>query len=133
MRRRSIWGSNPTNEDDYSVGYGRPPIHTRFQKGKTGNPRGRPRRRKNYATLVRQFFDKQIPIRDGERVRKVSKLEAMIHRHFFNAMKGDTKSLTALMNLAAGLGQFEPELPPPPSLIFNFVSPGKTTQNQNKG
>src|SRR5436309_2498520 len=120
MRRLSKKGST-TDRDDYSVGYGRPPIHTRFQNGKSGNPRGRPRRRKNYATLMQQILGEQISIRDGERVRKVSKLEAMIHRHFFNAMKGDTKSLTALMNLAAGLGQFEPELPPPPSLIVNFV------------
>jgi len=31
--------------DDYKVGYGKPPMKTRFQKGKSGNPNGRPKRR----------------------------------------------------------------------------------------
>jgi hypothetical protein len=31
--------------DNYKVGYGKPPMKTRFQKGKSGNPRGRPKRR----------------------------------------------------------------------------------------
>jgi hypothetical protein len=31
------------DQDDYAVGYGRPPAHTRFRKGQSGNPSGRPR------------------------------------------------------------------------------------------
>jgi hypothetical protein len=30
------------NERDYEVGYGKPPRHTRFKSGQSGNPRGRP-------------------------------------------------------------------------------------------
>jgi Family of unknown function (DUF5681) len=34
----------PDNRDsDYQVGYGKPPQHTRFKKGESGNPAGRPR------------------------------------------------------------------------------------------
>ena len=32
-------------DDDYKVGYGKPPAKTKFQKGKSGNPSGRPKRR----------------------------------------------------------------------------------------
>jgi Family of unknown function (DUF5681) len=30
-------------EGDYRVGYGKPPLETRFKQGQSGNPRGRPR------------------------------------------------------------------------------------------
>jgi hypothetical protein len=33
----------PNPPRPYTVGYGKPPVHTRFQKGVSGNPRGRPR------------------------------------------------------------------------------------------
>ncbi len=35
---------------DYEVGYGKPPRHTRFQPGRSGNPRGRPKDTKNLKT-----------------------------------------------------------------------------------
>ena len=35
----------PQDSQDYQVGYGKPPAETRFQKGQSGNPRGRPRSR----------------------------------------------------------------------------------------
>ena len=31
--------------DDYEVGYGKPPAKTKFQKGKSGNPSGRPKQK----------------------------------------------------------------------------------------
>src|ERR1700722_1671568 len=37
---------------DYAIGYGKPPVETRFQKGQSGNPEGRPRGRKSLVTLL---------------------------------------------------------------------------------
>jgi hypothetical protein len=37
---------------DYAVGYGKPPVETRFQKGQSGNPEGRPRGTKKLVTLL---------------------------------------------------------------------------------
>ena len=39
-------------DDDYAVGYKKPPLHTRFKKGQSGNPRGRPKGSKNFSTLL---------------------------------------------------------------------------------
>jgi hypothetical protein len=38
--------------DDETVGYGRPPKHTRFQTGQSGNRRGRPKGAPNLATAL---------------------------------------------------------------------------------
>ena len=36
--------SKETRKIDYEVGYGKPPKNTQFQKGVSGNPKGRPKK-----------------------------------------------------------------------------------------
>jgi Family of unknown function (DUF5681) len=43
-----------TASKDYKVGYGRPPEHSRFKRGQSGNPRGRPRKHRNFRTVLRR-------------------------------------------------------------------------------
>ena len=55
----------PTTKDDdrgYEVGYGRPPVHTRFQPGVSGNPAGRAKGSKNSKTLFDSILNEQIPV-----------------------------------------------------------------------
>ena len=47
----------PDRERDYEVGYGKPPRHTRFTKGQSGNPRGRPPGAKNLKTLLSEALN----------------------------------------------------------------------------
>ena len=50
----------PRDKDgDYEVGYGKPPRHTRFVKGRSGNPRGKPPGAKNFTTLLNEALDEQ--------------------------------------------------------------------------
>src|SRR5829696_4062755 len=58
---------------DYEVGYKKPPVHTRFQKGKSGNPRGRPKGSANYLTLLRRVLAQKVTISDGGNTRKIPK------------------------------------------------------------
>jgi hypothetical protein len=52
---------------DYPVGYGRPPVESRFQKGKSGNPGGLPRRTTSLASLLDEALSQrsQLPKPDG--------------------------------------------------------------------
>lgn len=56
------------------VGYGSPPVSTRFQPGKSGNPAGRPRGSKNLATLVRRAMYEKVTITENGRRRTVTKI-----------------------------------------------------------
>ena len=91
----------------YQVGYRRPPLHTRFQPGVSGNPSGRAKGSQNFKTLLDRILKEEIPLLDGDRSRKVSKAEAITRRLVIGALKGDLRSMLALFRLAEQTGQFE--------------------------
>jgi len=102
-------GAAPCAPDPaYRVGYGRPPLATRFQPGHSGNPRGRPKKSRNLRTIVTEALAEPVTVREGERVRKVTKAEAMVQAMLMRGMKGDARAFAALMALALRTGQLEP-------------------------
>jgi hypothetical protein len=74
---------------DYDVGYGKPPSHTKFQKGVSGNPRGRPKGSKNLKTLARKVMNTKVTLRENGKTRTVSKAEAMLMAVFNRGLSGD--------------------------------------------
>ena len=86
----------------YEVGYGRPPAAHQFKKGRSGNPRGRPKGAKNEATVLRDLLNRKIDVRQGGRARKITIFEAILLRFTEDALKGNTKSATFLFNRYAG-------------------------------
>src|SRR5215472_9169066 len=85
----------------YAVGYGRPPVHTRFKPGQSGNPRGRPKGHRNAKTIVAKVLDEPVIIREGDKTRRVSKFEAIVQANTLNAIKGDTRALAQMISLLA--------------------------------
>lgn len=79
--------------DDYDVGYGKPPKHTQFQPGKSGNPNGRPKGTKNFATDLAEELSETIVVSEGDKQQKLSKQRAMIKSLTAMAMKGDARSI----------------------------------------
>ena len=92
---------------DYAVGYCRPPVHTRFQPGVSGNPAGRAKGSKNFKTLFDKVLNEQISLQDGTDSRKITKAEAIVRRLIIGAMKGDSRSQMTLFRMAELTGQFE--------------------------
>jgi Family of unknown function (DUF5681) len=97
---------------DYQVGYGRPPLYTRFKPGKSGNPKGRPKGCLNVRTIVEKVLNRQVTIREGDGKRRVSTFEAMMLGAANEALQGKYKGCRAdvirLMQ-AAGVIQETPE------------------------
>lgn len=81
------------------VGYGKPPEHSRFKQGRSGNPQGRPKGTLNMATvLARTLREKVVVDEDGKR-KTVSKLEAAIAQLVSKATSGDTRAIRHLCQL----------------------------------
>jgi len=82
----------------YDVGYGRPPQEHQFKPGRSGNLKGRPRGAKNEETILNNLLNRKIDIREGGRTRKISVLEAMLLKFAEEALKGNPKAATFLLN-----------------------------------
>jgi Family of unknown function (DUF5681) len=104
-------GKQPAT-DDHKVGYRRPPRHSRFTKGQSGNPKGRPKGSANAKTIVSRVINEKVTLRDGDKARDVTKLEGLLHAHLVKAIKGDARSASLVIGLVARLGllsEAEPE------------------------
>ncbi len=88
---------------DYEVGYGKPPKATRFKKGRSGNPKGRPKGAKGVNASLKRELETKITVREGSHEIRISKAEAIAKRLTTGALKGDTKLLMALLKLDADL------------------------------
>ncbi len=81
----------------YEVGYGMPPRQGRFQKGRSGNPKGRPKKAKGFRTIVHQQLETPVEVRINGRVTKISKREAIIAQLVNKAATGDSHSAELLL------------------------------------
>ena len=91
--------SKHDDDDGYEVGYGKPPKASRFKKGQSGNPKGRPKGARGFrASLIREL-EAPIVVRDGNRVTRISKGEAAAKRLLELALKGDMAALKSLLAL----------------------------------
>jgi hypothetical protein len=87
-----------------TVGYGRPPQASRFKPGTSGNPKGRPKGAKNLKTRIRDTMIASIPIQEGGKTRRVTRLEGVVLRQIQSALRGDDKSAMAVLKMALQLG-----------------------------
>jgi hypothetical protein len=86
------------NGDDDRVGYKRPPKHTQFQPGQSGNRRGRRKHVRNFKTDLLEELRELIPIRENGRERRISKQRAFIKALVAAAIKGDMRATNALVS-----------------------------------
>ena len=88
----------------YTVGYGRPPVESRFQPGRSGNPRGRPKGRKSIARALADSLGGSVTIQEGGRQRKMPMQELIIRRLVNDAARGDVRALKLLLALMERYG-----------------------------
>ena len=100
-------GSNRFGGDHNSpVGYGRPPVNRQFKPGQSGNPKGRPKGQKNFTTIFVDALSRKITVRDNNRSRRLSKLEATIEVMTNKAIAGDPHACARIVQIAEKIKDF---------------------------
>src|SRR5690348_13625724 len=92
---------------DDSIGFGKPPQDTRFKKGQSGNPKGRPRGSMNAASALRQALREMVVVQENGKRKRIPKLQAIMKQAVNRAATGDPK---ATQQLIALFRTFEKEL-----------------------
>jgi hypothetical protein len=85
--------------NDYEVGYGKPPKHTQFKLGKSGNPQGRPKGTKNLKTDLAEELCEKIVVHEGGSSRQISKQRAVVKSLVTRTLKGDARAANTLLSM----------------------------------
>jgi hypothetical protein len=100
------------DERDYQVGPGRPPLHTRFKKGRSGNPGGRSK--KSLPALLAAALDETVYVTlDGER-RRITKRQAVVHQLVDKSATADLRATKMLFDMIKDAEQKAGVAAPPP-------------------
>jgi len=89
---------------DDEVGYRRPPLHTRFKRGQSGNPKGRPRKRLDLIAEILAELSQSVTMTINGRRKKVTKFRALVQSTLADALKGEWHARELLFKHAAGSG-----------------------------
>ncbi|MDE2200174.1 MAG: hypothetical protein KGJ41_14250 [Rhodospirillales bacterium] len=103
-------------DPEYEVGYGRPPVTSRFKPGQSGNPKGRRKGSQNLATLVDRELKQPVMVNEGGKRRHITKGEVIVKQVVNKSAAGDPRSMQMLLGLMlklvgpaeAGAGQTHP-------------------------
>lgn len=90
--------------DTYAVGYGRPPVSSRFKPGQSGNSKGRQKQSHNPRTVMQRVLNEGMQIRERGRVRRMPTFEALVRTTLSRAFKGDPKAMASLLALVRHCG-----------------------------
>jgi hypothetical protein len=108
MTTRKTRAALPARETDYEVGYGKPPAHSRFQKGQSGNPQGRKKGSKNripdmkeerFKAIILDEAYREIDVREGDNRVTLPVIRAAVRTLANKGLKGETRSLKNFMEL----------------------------------
>jgi hypothetical protein len=100
-------GENRPN-GDYEVGYCKPPVVHRFKHGNKANPNGRRRGSQNRKLVIQDVMFEAVTVREGDRTRQMSALEAVLKKTLSKALGGDNKSALMIIGIAQKEGILTP-------------------------
>jgi len=87
------------DDDRYQVGYCKPPKHTQFPKGRSGNPKGRPKGSQNLSTVLQKVARQRVKVTGNGKSRSMTKLEAAATQLSNHAASGNPRAIREFLYL----------------------------------
>jgi hypothetical protein len=110
--------NDDTRDRGYDVGYGKPPRHSRFKPGRSGNRAGRERGSRDWKTILREIATREHWVdENGERKRR-STLELILLVVRNQAAAGNVRAIRAYEDICARHG-----VQPPPEPKARLILP----------
>jgi hypothetical protein len=100
-------------ERGYDIGKGRPPVHSRYPKGKSGNPGGKKRGTLNLVTILRKvLFEQTMTLSENGEEYTVCKLEGVTQRLVYAALRdGNVRAAEVVLRYGAHIEMSEQGAP----------------------
>jgi hypothetical protein len=95
----------PSEPSDEVVGYRRPPKATQFKKGKSGNPKGRPKGSRPIGAVLQEVLGQRISVTQNGKTRRLPALEVMLRRLANDAMRNEPVALKLMLSLFDRYGE----------------------------
>ena len=96
-----------TDHYNHEVGYRNPPAKTRFKRGISGNPAGRPKNSKNLKSAVKEIYTDLVNVQEGQKTRRITRVEAVLCKQLERALKGDERAAIGAIRNALQFGILE--------------------------
>lgn len=112
--------NNEDKTEDHKSGYKKPPLHSRWKKGQSGNPTGRSKRVKNNR-LREAFgaeFDATIKVLESGKEKKIPALQGILRQLVQNAAKGNKSALLEILRIDGG--QDQPDAGDIATTVFSY-------------
>ncbi len=85
----------------YAVGDKRPPVHSRYEKGKSGNPSGRRKGQHSVQDLMLREASRLVKVKNGNKVETITKHEVVVRRLWALGMTGELAAIRLLLQFMA--------------------------------
>ena len=89
----SVAGTAASKVSSYDVGYAKPPVHSRFKAGQSGNPKGRPKGSKNLDKMIVDILDERIAVNTPTGPRRVPRIEVLLRKLIELGGKGSPRAI----------------------------------------
>jgi len=111
-----------SEKNDYEVGYRKPPVATRFKKGQSGNPGGKPKKiapELNPGKILQSIDNEEMTVKIEGKGKRMLKAEIYFRQLFTKAIKGNLTDARLVAKMAAKY--FGPEAEGPSETRFIIV------------